>query len=327
MSPAKVNQKEDKAARKAEKAAKKAEKAAKKEEKAAKKAEKEAKKAEKDEVMAAAEQEEDNSSSSESESEETNDKKRKAEDDEEVEEPVAKVAKVEEPAAQKTWTIWCGGINWDAGEDDVREYFSQAGEISDVRLRMDNATGKHRGFVFIDFTSQEAHDAAMALSGNEFMGRVLRCDSAGDGTDRKKKNDGPGAECNKVFVGGLDRNADEDTLRSALAEAFGAFGDIQGDIRIPSDRDTGSLKGFAYVEYGSVAEAKKAVADLNESDILGRTIRTDFANATPAPRNNGGFGGRGGGFGGRGGGRGGNRGGFGGRGGNRGGFRGGRGRF
>ncbi|KAI8890314.1 RNA-binding domain-containing protein, partial [Backusella circina FSU 941] len=221
--------------------------------------------------------------------------------------------------------IWCGGINWDAGEDDVREYFSQAGEVADVRLRMDNATGKHRGFVYIDFTTQEAHDAAMALSGSEFMGRVLRCDSAGDGSDRKKKTDGPAAESSKVFVGGLDRNADEDTLRSALAEAFGEFGEIVGDIRIPSDRDTGSLKGFAYVEFGSVAEAKKAVADLNDADILGRSIRTDFANAQPAPRNGGGRGGFGGGFGGgRGGGRGGNRGGFGDRrGGGRGGFRGG----
>ncbi|OAD07585.1 hypothetical protein MUCCIDRAFT_19268, partial [Mucor lusitanicus CBS 277.49] len=74
-------------------------------------------------------------------------------------------------------TVWCGGISWDATDADVKEFFSQCGEVSDVRIRLDNATGKNKGFCHIDFTTKAAHDAALALTDSEFMGRTIRLDS------------------------------------------------------------------------------------------------------------------------------------------------------
>lgn len=97
-------------------------------------------------------------------------------------------------------------------------------------------------------------------------------------------------------------------------------------------RDSGRFKGFGYITFYSVDDAKSVVEQLQGADLMGRGVRLDYASGRP--ENNGGGGGRGG-FGGRGGGRGGfgdrggrgGRGGFGGRGGGRGGFgdRGGRG--
>lgn len=108
--------------------------------------------------------------------------------------------------------------------------------------------------------------------------------------------------------------------------------------------ESGRPKGFGYVTFGSVDEAKTVFQQCNGAPIgngrMSRSIRLDFASQRP-PQNGGGGGGFGGGFGGRGGGRGGfggrggrggggdrgrgGRGGFGGRGGGRGGFGGGRG--
>lgn len=106
-------------------------------------------------------------------------------------------------------------------------------------------------------------------------------------------------------MGNLPFSVSEDSLR----DFFGEKGSIMA-IRLPTDVESGRPKGFGYVQYGSVDEARTAFNDLHGEEINGRPMRLDFS--LPKP-NNGGGGGRGG-RGGRGGGRGG-RGGFGGRGG------------
>ena len=96
-------------------------------------------------------------------------------------------------------------------------------------------------------------------------------------------------------------------------------------MRLPTDKETGAPKGFGYVEFSSIEEAKKVFSSMSGAQILGRPIRLDYSAPRPPRDSPGGFrggsgGGRGGsGRGGRGGGRG--RGGFdrGGRGGSRGG--------
>jgi nucleolin len=123
-----------------------------------------------------------------------------------------------------------------------------------------------------------------------------------------------------LFVGNLSFDAGQETV----SEAFGEWGTVLG-VRLPTDRDTGEPKGFGYVTFSSVDEAKAALENLQGAEIAGRACRLDFSQPRPQNGESGGRGG--GGFGGRGGGRGG----FGGRGGGRGGFgdrggRGGRGR-
>lgn len=145
-----------------------------------------------------------------------------------------------------------------------------------------------------------------------------------------KFGDRKSAPADTLFIGNISFDATPDLV----SEAFAEYGTVQS-VRLPTDQDTGSLKGFGYVSFASIEEAQGALEAMQGADIAGRNIRLDFAG--PKPDNGGGrggFGGRGrggdrGGRGGRGGGRGGfgDRGGRGGRGGGRGGFgdRGGRG--
>ncbi|XP_040260736.1 heterogeneous nuclear ribonucleoprotein A/B isoform X1 [Bufo bufo] len=51
--------------------------------------------------------------------------------------------------------IFVGGLNPEAGEDKIREYFVTFGEIESVELPMDPKTNKRRGFVFITFKEEE----------------------------------------------------------------------------------------------------------------------------------------------------------------------------
>ena len=98
-----------------------------------------------------------------------------------------------------------------------------------------------------------------------------------------------------------------------LGEEFGNYGTITR-VSLPTDQETGALKGFGYVGFSTIDEAQEAMNNLNGSNIAGRPMRLDFATARSNDgRTRGGP--RGGGFGGRGGGRGGRGGGFGDRGG------------
>lgn len=101
---------------------------------------------------------------------------------------------------------------------------------------------------------------------------------------------------------------------------FSESGSILG-IRLPTDQESGRPKGFGYVQFSSVDEARQAYSSMQGEELEGRSMRLDYSTPRPANGDRGDRGGRGG-FGGRGGGgRGG--GGRGGRG--RGGFGGGRG--
>lgn len=113
---------------------------------------------------------------------------------------------------------------------------------------------------------------------------------------------------NKLFVGGLSFNTNDDELR----EGFARFGEIS-EAKVIMDRETGRSRGFGFVTYTDDQAAQNAMAEMNGTTFGGRTIKVNEA------EDRGGRGGGGGGRGGRGGGGGGGWGGGGGGGGGRGG--------
>ena len=117
-----------------------------------------------------------------------------------------------------------------------------------------------------------------------------------------------------IYVGNLDFRTSEEELR----QLFEGYGTVER-VNMIRDRDTGQPRGFAFVEMTNDAEAEKAVAGINGSNVGGRNLNVSEARPKPE-RGAGGGGGGGGGRGGRGGGGGGGRGGYGGGGGGGGGY-------
>jgi len=59
-------------------------------------------------------------------------------------------------------------------ENDLQDYFSQAGVVTSVNLMLDKMTGKSRGFAFIEFANpDEANKAIEQFHNKEFQGRAL----------------------------------------------------------------------------------------------------------------------------------------------------------
>ncbi|XP_011613282.2 nucleolin isoform X4 [Takifugu rubripes] len=206
-------------------------------------------------------------------------------------------------AASKTLIV--NNLAFSATEDVLQSTFEKA-----TSIRIPQRDGRPKGFAFVEFeTVNDATDALENFNNTDIEGRSIRLEysqNSGRG-DGGRGNAGP---TKTLFVKGLS----EDTTDHSLKEAF----DGAVAARIVTDKDTGSSKGFGFVDFDNEADCKAAKEAMDDGEIDGSKVTLDYAK----PKGDGGFrggrggfGGRGGGFGGRGGGFGGRGGGFGGRGG------------
>jgi cold-inducible RNA-binding protein len=70
--------------------------------------------------------------------------------------------------------LFVGNLSYQTMENDLQEYFSQAGVVTSANLMLDKVTGKSRGFAFIEFaTAEEANKAVEEFHNKEFQGRAL----------------------------------------------------------------------------------------------------------------------------------------------------------
>lgn len=77
---------------------------------------------------------------------------------------------------------------------------------------------------------------------------------------------------NKLYVGNLPYTVSTQDLENL----FSSCGTIL-DTHIPSDKDTGRPRGFAFVELSSPEEVEEAISKLNGVDIGGRNIKVTQA--------------------------------------------------
>jgi cold-inducible RNA-binding protein len=70
--------------------------------------------------------------------------------------------------------LFVGNLSYETMENDLQDYFSQAGVVTSVNLMLDKVTGKSRGFAFVEFaTAEEAAKAVELFHNKEFQGRAL----------------------------------------------------------------------------------------------------------------------------------------------------------
>jgi cold-inducible RNA-binding protein len=102
------------------------------------------------------------------------------------------------------------------------------------------------------------------------------CRSPQGGKGRLGNVRGEAAISNKVFVGNLSF----DVTRDELIQAFSAAGKVV-DAKVPTDRETGRPRGFAFVEFESDEAAEKSITLMNGKDLKGRPLRVNEAENRP----------------------------------------------
>lgn len=70
--------------------------------------------------------------------------------------------------------LYVGNLSYSTTEDDIRQLFGAHGTPDSVAVISDRATGRSKGFGFVEFSNDEEARAAMsALNGREIDGRAL----------------------------------------------------------------------------------------------------------------------------------------------------------
>ena len=96
--------------------------------------------------------------------------------------------------------LYVGNLPYEIGEAELRELFARAGSVESVSVMRDQATGRARGFAFVEMGSDEEAQAAInQVNGVELGGRSLTVNEA-----RPKTSGGGGG-----FGGGDSRRRSE----------------------------------------------------------------------------------------------------------------------
>lgn len=94
--------------------------------------------------------------------------------------------------------LFVGNLPWSATEAALREFFEQVGEVLSVKIVIDGATGRSRGFGFVEMADSEQGEYAMSkLNEVSFMERPIRISPAQGGS---KSTSSSSSSHNKVNV-------------------------------------------------------------------------------------------------------------------------------
>ena len=87
----------------------------------------------------------------------------------------------------------------------------------------------------------------------------------------------------RLYVGNLPYSVSAQTL----SELFGQAGGVV-DVHLPTDRESGRVRGFGFVEMASDAEARQAIERFNGYRLDDRELRVNIAEERPDARGRGG---------------------------------------
>eukprot|EP00316_Scyphosphaera_apsteinii_P008681 CAMPEP_0119310230 /NCGR_PEP_ID=MMETSP1333-20130426/18301_1 /TAXON_ID=418940 /ORGANISM="Scyphosphaera apsteinii, Strain RCC1455" /LENGTH=443 /DNA_ID=CAMNT_0007314381 /DNA_START=39 /DNA_END=1370 /DNA_ORIENTATION=- len=211
--------------------------------------------------------------------EDSQDRKRKRDTYYDNEEEITRLA------AKDDLTLMLRQLHPKTGEFDVYEMFSKTGKVLDVRLIVDERSGKCQGVGYVEMSDQIGLAAALQLNGQELLGQQIlvqsslaeknRLAAAGATTQEIKMLGGqlskvPG-EGLKLYVGGLHYDISEEQLRAL----FSPFGPLD---KVDLHREAGGeSKGFGFIHFKNAADGQKCIDQMDGFQLAGRAIRVTIS--------------------------------------------------
>ena len=99
--------------------------------------------------------------------------------------------------------LFIGNLSFQTAENDLQDYFAQAGAVASVNLMVDKMTGRSRGFAFVEYaTPEDAQKAIAQFHDKDFQGRKITVNVARPREDRPPGGGGGGRGPRREFGGG-----------------------------------------------------------------------------------------------------------------------------
>lgn len=184
-----------------------------------------------------------------------------------------------DPVATLDRTVYVEGIPFDCTNDEVREFFTSALNLTDVvdlRLPQWQDSGRLRGFGHIVFKSKESRDEAISQSRKHYLrNRYVTIQEAKppsvDAAISRPLRPQP-VNCRTIFCRNLPFSATKEDIEN-LFRSCGKI--VEGGVRIAWNYHTRQSKGFCYVEFKHPEGAYAAVTN-QPWKLQGRVCQIDY---------------------------------------------------
>ncbi|XAR73793.1 hypothetical protein NMG60_11007882 [Bertholletia excelsa] len=188
------------------------------------------------------------------------------------EERMELTAAAKERKIRKELEIFVGGLDRDAGEEDVKKAFESIGEVIEVRMNKNPSTNKNKGYAFVKFATKE--QASRALSE---MKNPLICG--------KRCGIAPNEDNDTLFLGNICNTWTKEAIKQKLKD-YGIDG-VENITLVPDAQHEGLSRGFAFLEFSCHADAMLAYKRLQKPDVVfghpERTAKVAFAEPLREP--------------------------------------------
>lgn len=179
--------------------------------------------------------------------------------------------------------VFVGNLSWSVESAHLETEFKKVGDVVQAEVQT-KADGRSKGWAIVSFSKPEGAARAIAeLNDVELEGRlmIVREDrEPANRTDAKKPRNSTaksgkkggrasssGPSGTRVFVGNLAWSVEPSALESIFQEKVGNV--VSVDVKTKAD---GRSKGWAIVDFGSEADAKRAISELHDFEVEGRLM-------------------------------------------------------
>lgn len=178
--------------------------------------------------------------------------------------------------------IYVGSINFELGEDTIRQAFQPFGSIKAINMSWDSATMKHKGYSFVEYETPEAAQLALEQMNGVVIGgrniKVGRPNNVPQAAPIIAQIQEEATKFSRIYVSSIHGDLTDKDVKSV----FEAFGHIVS-IDLAPDNVPGRHRGWGYVEYDNSKSAADAIASMNLFDLGGQFLRVGRALTPPMP--------------------------------------------
>ncbi|KZP31396.1 splicing factor, CC1-like protein [Athelia psychrophila] len=154
------------------------------------------------------------------------------------------------------------------------------GTVMDSRIVTDRLSRRSKGIGYVEFRTIELVDKALALRGTVVMGLPIMVQLTESERNKLHAGDGnlnlppgvtaPQGGAMQLYVGSLHFNLTEADIK----QVFEPFGELEF-VDLHRDPMTGRSKGYAFVQYKKVEDARMALEQMEGFELAGRTLRVN----------------------------------------------------
>ncbi|MBW0502851.1 hypothetical protein O181_042566 [Austropuccinia psidii MF-1] len=207
-------------------------------------------------------------------------------------------------------SVFVSQLSARVGDRELSQFFEQhAGKVRDARVITDRISRRSKGVGYVEFRELESVQKALALTGTKLLGLPVMVQYTEAEKNRQAlantqptappgfvatappppvtrpfatpKTRGPGPNdpnsYARLYVGSLNFNLTDDDIR----QVFQPFGAIEY-VDLHRDQITGKSKGYAFVQFKNMHDAKNATEKMNGFQLAGRALRVEIK-AQPPP--------------------------------------------